>query len=71
MSEQEEIDYSLVESKQPKKESKFKGPASAWIECYISQTPPSLEDCKKHFAITGLTITKREYDTACKKLGVK
>lgn len=66
--DREDIDYSLLESTVKPERPKLKGPVGTWIECYLAQTPPTFEDCRDYFAGKGLTITKRDYESACKKM---
>ena len=41
-----------------------------WLECYISQTPPTFERVKEHFKEKGMLVTKADYDAVCKKMFV-
>jgi hypothetical protein len=38
-----------------------------WIECFLSQTPPTYEDCVEHFKEMGMLVTKADYEDVCKK----
>jgi hypothetical protein len=38
-----------------------------WLECYMSQTPPTFERVKSHFEEQGMLVTKADYEAICKK----
>jgi hypothetical protein len=63
----EEIDYSIIEEGYQKIKDNKKN-VGAWLECYLSQTPPKFEDCKKYFMEKGMKITKQDYKKACNKM---
>ena len=42
-----------------------------WLECYISQTPPSFERVKAHFESQGMLVTRADYEAVCKKMCAK
>lgn len=65
----EEIDYS-EEAKYDLFES-VKKEKSHWASCFISQMAPSFEQVKKELEKKDLSISKKDYDTICKELGLK
>ena len=65
----EEIDYS-EESKYDLFESVADGKSSDWISCHISKMAPSFEDIKKELEKKDIKINKKQYEKACKKLGL-
>jgi hypothetical protein len=65
----EEIDYS-EESKYDLFESVSDGRATDWISCCIANMAPSFEDIKKELDKKNIKINKKQYEKACKKLGL-
>lgn len=63
----EEIDYSeeakinLFESVEKEKIN--------WVECIMCQTAPSYDEVKKKLEKLDISISKKDYEKACKKLG--
>ena len=45
--------------------------ARPWLQCYITQTPPTFEECKEHFEPKGILITKTDYEDICTEMCVK
>jgi hypothetical protein len=62
---QEEFNY-LEETRSIKSDS-----SSEWVKCIVSQARPSYEDVRKLATKKGKEITKRQYEKACRDLGLK
>lgn len=56
------LEQLLLERKQNRKASRER------LECYLCQTPPTFEWCKKHFEEQGLKIHRDDYEAACKNI---
>lgn len=52
----------LIERTEHRQESR------AWLECHLAQTPPTYERCKAWLEEKGLSLTRRDYESVCKKL---
>lgn len=63
----EEIDYS-EEAKHDLFESTKESSAN-WANCVVSGTRPSYEDARRRAAKMGRSLTKRQYEKACRELG--
>lgn len=57
----EEAKYDLFESVRREK--------ADWIRCLISGTPPSYEDIKREMEKKDMSLSRKDYDRACKELG--
>lgn len=42
-----------------------------WLECYISQTPPTFERVQVYFKNQGMLVTKADYEAVCEKMCIK
>lgn len=65
----EDVDYS-EEAKFDMFES-VAGSSAEWARCIVAGTRPSYEDAKRRASKAGKSLTIKQYEKACKELGLK